>query len=375
MDRYWEQFKTPFLCFAGFSGAGKTTLLESLIKMFKADRVRVGYYKHDSHRFDVDKKGKDTHRAFSAGAGVIAINDAAHFAVVAENPFKKRTVTHALEQCDCILIEGYKQSPFDKIIFLDAEGRLPVPVDSPGVKAIVHSGKVDEEALGRLDAPRFHRDDVDLIYQFIKDHFQSRTRPLFGAVFIGGQSRRMGKPKFSLSYNGQSETERIAKLLAGVCEKVFLSARADQDLGVLSGDLPYERIDDEHYGMGPVGGLATLMGRYPDNAWLISACDLPFMQEENFAYILKQRDPLRYGTCYSQKGRQGVEPMCAIYEPKFILPLFESMSRRELSLARIIDDVEFKRVKVPEERRHNFTNVNTAAEYEVAKVKRENEGD
>ena len=67
--------------------------------------------------------------------------------------------------------------------------------------------------------------------------------------------------------------------------------------------------------------------------------------------------------------------MCAIYEPKFIIPLFEAMSRRELSLSRIIDDVEFKRVKVPEERRHNFTNVNTVEEYEVARVKREMEGE
>jgi len=234
---------------------------------------------------------------------------------------------------------------------------------------------VNEEAVGPLNVPRFHRDEIDLIYRFIKDHFQSCTCPLYGAVFIGGQSRRMGKPKFSLSYNGQSETERIAKMLSQVCQKVFLSARADQDLDILSDRLNFERINDEHYGMGPVGGLATLMGRFPDKAWLISACDLPFMREENFKSILKERDPLRYGTCYSQKGRQGVEPMCAIYEPKFILPLFEAMSHRELSLSRIIDDVEFKRVKVPEERRHNFTNVNTLEEYEVARAERENQGE
>ena len=49
MDYYWEQFKTPFLCFAGYSGVGKTTLLEHLIKRFKDENIRVGYYKHDAH--------------------------------------------------------------------------------------------------------------------------------------------------------------------------------------------------------------------------------------------------------------------------------------------------------------------------------------
>ena len=60
MDLYWEQFKTPFLCFAGYSGVGKTTLIGFLIKKFHTENVRTGYYKHDSHRFQMDKEGKDT---------------------------------------------------------------------------------------------------------------------------------------------------------------------------------------------------------------------------------------------------------------------------------------------------------------------------
>ena len=88
MDLYWEQFKTPFLCFAGFSGVGKTTLLGRLIKRFKADGVRAGYYKHDSHRFQMDKAGKDTWQCTQAGAEIATINDPMHFAVVGDDHFK-----------------------------------------------------------------------------------------------------------------------------------------------------------------------------------------------------------------------------------------------------------------------------------------------
>ena len=98
MDVYWEQFKTPFLCFAGFSGVGKTTLLERLIKRFAEEDIRVGYYKHDSHRFEMDKTGKDTARVREAGAGIVAINDPTHFGVLADNDFKQLTITHALER-------------------------------------------------------------------------------------------------------------------------------------------------------------------------------------------------------------------------------------------------------------------------------------
>ncbi len=371
MDRYWERFKTPFLCFAGYSGVGKTTILEHLIRLFKADQIRVGYYKHDAHRFQIDKEGKDTYRGSQAGAGVVTINDPAHFAVVAENPFKKRTITHALEQCDCILIEGYKQSPFDKMVFLDENGKLPIPEDPKGIQAIIHQGVVDNKKLIEAGIPHFHRDEVTKIYDFVKQYFYNKTCPLYGGVFVGGQSRRMGRPKFSLSYNGQNESERMIHLLNKYCETVFISARPEQDLEPLS--IQCERVNDEHYGLGPVGGLATLMGKFPNKAWLIAACDMPFLNENNIQYIIEQRDPFRYGTCFLKKGRLGVEPMCAIYEPKFILPLFEAMSRRELSLSRIISDLAFKRVTVPEELRENFTNVNTPEEYKIAQAKRQQE--
>jgi molybdopterin-guanine dinucleotide biosynthesis protein A len=370
MDVYWEQFKTPFLCFAGFSGVGKTTLLEQLIKRFTAEEIRVGYYKHDSHRFEVDRAGKDTARATQAGAGIITINDPRHFAIVADNAFKKRSITHALEQCDCILIEGYKQSPFDKIVFLDQEGQLPIPQEIPGIKAVIHQGKIGE---GLPDVPRFHRDDIESIYQFVRGHFISRESELYGAVFVGGQSKRMGSPKFSLSYNGISETERLIQVLQKFCDRVVLSSRADLDMGSLGNLANVERINDDHTGLGPVGGLATLMGRFPEKAWLITACDMPFLNEKNIKTIVEARDPLRYGTCYIQKGGLGIEPMCAIYEPKFILPLYEAMSRRELSPTRIISELPFKQVKIAEPERTSFMNVNTPEEYEIARSKREQE--
>ena len=364
MDGYWENFKTPFLCFAGFSGVGKTTLVEKLATRFRDENIRVGYYKHDSHQFKMDKTGKDTARVREAGAGIVAINDPTHFGVIADNDFKQLTITHALERCDCILIEGYKQSPFNKIVFLDAEGKLPIPSDSKGIRAIVHQGTGHLESFIKQGIPLFHRDEIEKIFDFVNGHFRNCASELFGAVFVGGQSTRMGKPKFSLTYEGVSGTEKATKFLSKFCKKVFLSSRADLDMSSLPTIKGTERINDEHIQLGPVGGLATLMGQFPNKAWMITACDMPFLKEDDFETIFQKRDPLRYGTCYVQKGRFGYEPMCAIYEPKFIVPLFEAMSRRELSLSRIIEALPFKKLKIEEADRSKFMNINTTEDYE-----------
>ena len=89
--------QNPFPLLCRVFRCRETTLLERLIKRFAEEDLRVGYYKHDAHRFSIDREGKDTARAAQAGAGIITINDPKHFAIVADNAFKKRSITHALE--------------------------------------------------------------------------------------------------------------------------------------------------------------------------------------------------------------------------------------------------------------------------------------
>jgi len=57
------------------------------------------------------------------------------------------------------------------------------------------------------------------------------------------------------------------------------------------------------------------------------------------------------------------------------VPLFEALSRRELSLSRIMNELPFKHVSVTANDRAHFTNVNTPEEYELARSQREQEND
>ena len=58
----------PILSFVAPSGTGKTTLLENVIKDLAARGLRVAVLKHDAHRLELDKQGKDTWRFRQAGA-------------------------------------------------------------------------------------------------------------------------------------------------------------------------------------------------------------------------------------------------------------------------------------------------------------------
>lgn len=147
--------------------------------------------------------------------------------------------------------------------------------------------------------------------------------PLWGLVMAGGFSRRMGRDKALLDYNGASQVQWTAELLATVCEKVFLSCRSGQDLGEVD-ESRFARIHDRVEGRGPMEGLCAAHAAHLDTAWLAVACDLPRLDGPTLQTLIEARDPRRIATAY-RASRDGLpEPLCAIYESA----VFEEMQQR-----------------------------------------------
>jgi molybdenum cofactor guanylyltransferase len=149
----------------------------------------------------------------------------------------------------------------------------------------------------------------------------SMTRPaslphapaLYGLVLAGGRSKRMQRDKAALPYAGRSQLERAVELLRPFVERVFVSVRADQTADPLRARFP--QIVDTGEGAGPIAGIIAAQTRHPDAAWLVLACDLPFLDAETLAHLVRERRPERQATAY-RSSRDGLpEPLCAIYEP------------------------------------------------------------
>ncbi len=136
---------------------------------------------------------------------------------------------------------------------------------------------------------------------------------LYGLILAGGFSQRMGQDKSLLRYHGKPQVEFVYDLLGQFCGKVFLSKRTDQ--------LPYNTIPfindvQEFSGIGPLGGILSAMKTYPDVAWLVMACDLPFVAKETLQTLLNQRDPSKIATAFKSSQDGLPEPLCAIWEGK-----------------------------------------------------------
>ena len=105
--------------FSGYSGSGKTTLVEQLIGRLKVAGQRVSVVKHAHHEFDIDHEGKDSWRHRQAGASEVVIASSRRMAKMREFEASAAPNVHELiaelNDCDWVLVEGFKHADLAKI--------------------------------------------------------------------------------------------------------------------------------------------------------------------------------------------------------------------------------------------------------------------
>lgn len=157
---------TPVISLVAKSGSGKTTLLEKIIRQLKADGYKVGTVKHDAHRFDMDKPGKDTWRMAEAGADIVAISSPEKIALIEKVQEEKSLdeVIAMMSKVDIILTEGFKLSGKPRIEVFRSEAHSELLCEPNELLAIASDIKWD------IGVPCYHIDDISGIVQEIEKY-------------------------------------------------------------------------------------------------------------------------------------------------------------------------------------------------------------
>ena len=136
---------------------------------------------------------------------------------------------------------------------------------------------------------------------------------LHGLVLAGGHSTRMKRDKATLTYLGTPQLPKAYSMLSGYVARCFVSVRPDQaDDGVRNA---FPQILDSVAVAGPLAGIMSAQSVEPAAAWMVLACDLPFLDDATLAHLVEHRDPARLATAYRSTHNGLPEPLCAIYEP------------------------------------------------------------
>lgn len=189
---------------------------------------------------------------------------------------------------------------------------------------------------------------------------------LYGLVLAGGRSSRMGFDKGLIEYHpDQPQRVYAYKLLEKCCSQAFLGLRPDQQQD--AGELPV--ITDSNEYEGPFKSILAAHDAHPLKAWLVVACDLPFLTESTLLKLIEERDRSKVATAYYNEERGYPEPLLTIWEPEGLRLAKIYATGGHHSPGKFLDTADYKKVFAANEQ--ELMNVNKPDELQQVKKKLE----
>ncbi len=308
---------SPAISIVGRHNSGKTTLIEQVIKELVARGHDVGSIKHHSHvGFDIDYPGKDSYRHRAAGASevVIAAPDMLARVKMLQEEVECNNIVRSMPGHDIIVVEGYRKSGLPTIEIMRSGNPADVSVAQVFVegarsgaslgtdftqiaRGVAEEHKADlkhkmptsdtvaivtdipeaRDAATLYNIPAFDLNNTGDLVDFLEDHY---VRPRVTVVIqAGGESRRMGRSKATVPFDGRPLICRLVERLAPAADELIITTNEAENLGFLAEqypDLDIKLVSDAFDFRGALPGLFTALQAASNPFVAVVACDMVF---------------------------------------------------------------------------------------------------
>ena len=182
----------------------------------------------------------------------------------------------------------------------------------------------------------FHRFDEPSQAEY--DRFMSEPPALVSAIVLaGGQSRRMGRDKALIDYQGRPIIAHVIDTLHAVADDiVVVSNRSD-----LYSPFGARVVADYDPPCGPLGGIAAGLQAAMHPLAVVVACDMPFLNVTLLRWLIDLAEG--YDAVVPQTGTE-FEPLHAVYRRECYRPIVRRLERGERRVISFFADVRLRPV-------------------------------
>ncbi len=188
-------------------------------------------------------------------------------------------------------------------------------------------------------------------------------------VLAGGRGLRLGRDKATETINGQSLVKRVVASLSSLTSDIIVVSGNDKSFLGLDGYPRLRVVADAYPGKGPLVGIYSGLTASSAEYNLVVACDMPFLNRELIAYLLKETGG--YDVVLPRLGDM-VEPLHAVYSRACLSTIEEMFRQGKYGVHQLYDLVKVRYVETDEidrfDPRHmSFFNINTEANLAAAR--------
>ena len=320
----------------------------------------------------------------------LAYFDASHAKSVAENSFSEYVFHHQgnlqlttsgqvnkfeqrlqFAQYDYVFVNGNHYAGSTQVVYLDPEKEASINKRIDQINEIQFFIKTTSEIApfqslkekfpNWEEIPVYELSDIESITSHIATLIQATIPKVHGLVLMGGKSTRMGTDKAQLSYFGKPQKEHVKTLLEEQGLTTYFSVQKATGCA--------DEIHDTFLNLGPFGGICSAFQKNPNTAWLVLATDLPFVNRTLIDLLISKRNPSKIATAIKGRGKEFVEPLITIYEPKAYPILLQYLAQGYSCPRKPLINSDVEIVEVDD---HLIRNVNTPDEYKAVQAELKN---
>jgi len=145
-----------------------------------------------------------------------------------------------------------------------------------------------------------------------------------GLLLCGGESRRMGRDKARLAFEGRPLAHWPLASLREVADEVLLASGK----GPRYGDFGHREVFDPVPDGGPLAGLAAGLGATTREWLVVLACDMPRVEPDLLRALVARARETGADVCLA-KGENGAEPLCGVYRRTCLRPVEAALAAGE----------------------------------------------
>jgi molybdopterin-guanine dinucleotide biosynthesis protein A len=228
-----------------------------------------------------------------------------------------------LSQADLVIVNGNHFEANHQIVFCDPDKEASLKKRAfqlTNVIAIVTTNRcqtipdfVKEIVPKWSEISVFNEQNIGSLLALIRKELMPPPS-IKAMIMAGGKSVRMGKDKTLINYHGKPQFAHVYALCEEMGIVPYVSCRAEQ--ATYFQECGFRTISDRILDLGPLGGITSAFMQSPNNAWLVVASDIPFLDKDIIAELVENRSPHHTATAFQSPFDQFPEPLIAIWEPK-----------------------------------------------------------
>ena len=156
--------------------------------------------------------------------------------------------------------------------------------------------------------------------------------PVSAIILAGGQSRRMGRDKALIEYQGRPILAHVIDTLRQLSDEVLVVSNRSEVYGSFGARI----VPDYDPPVGPLGGLAAGLAAMRHELAVVVACDMPCLNLALLRYLIERA--VAVDAVVPQTGAQ-LEPLHAVYRRACRAPIARRLANGERRVISFFADV------------------------------------